>query len=179
MSDQDLTPEQVEELEEAFSLFDEDGSGDITIKELEHALRAFGFKPSDDELKKMIQEIDKDGNGAVNFDEFKQVMRYRVTDSVLESEVQEAFRLFDLDGDNFINASDLKQAMLNMGERLTDVETEMMLRLADRDGDGRIDLAEFRRVMQDGDKWLKLRAEAVEDILLPGDGEQSDDSDKG
>lgn len=49
------------EYREAFNLFDRDKSGEISIQELEVAMRSMGLNPTEDELKKLIAEVDKDG----------------------------------------------------------------------------------------------------------------------
>jgi len=49
------------ECKEAFSIFDRDNSGTITVKELEIALKSMGQHPTKDELEKMIIEVDVDG----------------------------------------------------------------------------------------------------------------------
>ena len=51
----ELTEEQKQEIREAFDLFDADGSGTIDVKELKVAMRALGFEPKKEEIKKMIQ----------------------------------------------------------------------------------------------------------------------------
>merc|ERR1719229_1854594 len=56
----ELTDEQKQEIREAFDLFDTDGSGTIDAKELRVAMRALGFEPKKEEIKKMIADIDKD-----------------------------------------------------------------------------------------------------------------------
>ena len=55
----ELTEEQKQEIREAFDLFDPDGSGTIDAKELKVAMRALGFEPKKEEIKKMIADIDK------------------------------------------------------------------------------------------------------------------------
>lgn len=57
----ELTEEQKQEIKEAFDLFDTDGSEKIDAKELKVAMRALGFEPKKEEIKKMISDIDKDG----------------------------------------------------------------------------------------------------------------------
>ena len=57
----------------------------------------------------------------------------------INEEIQEAFRVFDRDGDGFISAAELKHVMNNLGEKLTDEEVDQMIIDADRDGDGKID----------------------------------------
>lgn len=49
------------ELQEAFSLFDKDGSGTISNEELEVVMKSLGQNPSEEELQKMIKEVDADG----------------------------------------------------------------------------------------------------------------------
>ena len=44
-------------------MFDADGSGTIDVKELKVAMRALGFEPKKEEIKKMIADIDKEGAG--------------------------------------------------------------------------------------------------------------------
>ena len=47
--------------------------------------------------------------------------------------------VFDNDGDGYISAPELRQVMMNLGEKLTETEVDEMVREADIDGDGRID----------------------------------------
>ena len=54
---------QMQELREAFDLFDTDGSGTIDTKELQVALRALGFDSKKEKVRKMIADIDLDGSG--------------------------------------------------------------------------------------------------------------------
>jgi calmodulin len=55
-----------------------------------------------------------------------------------EIELRESFRVFDKNGDGYITASELRQVMLTLGEKLTDDEVNEMIREADVDGDGKV-----------------------------------------
>ena len=69
-----LTDDEVEELRQAFDLFDTDGSGMIDPKELRAAMQSLGFETKNQTIYQMIQDIDKDGDGDVDFDEFLDLM---------------------------------------------------------------------------------------------------------
>jgi|UniRef100_A0A914Q6S0 calmodulin len=63
-----------EELREAFRLYDKEGNGYIAVSDLREILRALDDNINDDELDEMIAEIDTDGSGTVDFDEFMEMM---------------------------------------------------------------------------------------------------------
>lgn len=62
-----LTEEQIAEFKEAFSLFDKDGDGTITTKELGTVMRSLGQNPTEAELQDMINEVDADGTQVICF----------------------------------------------------------------------------------------------------------------
>ncbi|XP_058089498.1 calmodulin-like protein 3 [Magnolia sinica] len=63
-------------LKEAFDVFDENGDGLITVEELALVLTSLGLKQGMgmEECRKMISKVDMDGDGMVNFKEFKRMM---------------------------------------------------------------------------------------------------------
>ena len=65
-----ITSEQKVEYREAFALFDKNGDGTITVTELGTVMRSLGNNPTESELQDMINEVDADGNGTLEFDEF-------------------------------------------------------------------------------------------------------------
>jgi len=139
-----LTEEQIAEYKEAFSLFDKDGDGTITTKELGTVMRSLGQNPTEAELQDMI-EVEADGNDTIEFPEFLTMMARKDTDS--EEEIREAFRVFDKGCKAFITAADLRHVMTNLGEKLTDEEVDEMIREADIDGDGQVNYEEFVTMM--------------------------------
>ncbi|XP_050534004.1 calmodulin-alpha isoform X3 [Daktulosphaira vitifoliae] len=139
-----LTEEQIAEFKEAFSLFDKDGDGTITTKELGTVMRSLGQNPTEAELQDMINEVDADGNGTIDFPEFLTMMARKMKDTDSEEEIREAFRVFDKDGNGFISAAELRHVMTNLGEKLTDEEVDEMIREADIDGDGQVNYEDFQ-----------------------------------
>lgn len=142
-----LTEDQVAEFKEAFAFIDENGDGQISIDELETVMRSLGQNPTYAELQEMINEVDVDGNGLIDFPEFLQMMARKMKDTDSDEEIREAFRVFDKDGDGFISAAELRRVMTNLGEKLTDEEVNEMIREADVDGDGKINYEEFVAMM--------------------------------
>ena len=75
---QELTQEQIMEFKEAFCLFDKDGDGCITADELATVIRSLDQNPTEQELQDMINEIDSDGNGTIEFSEFLNLMANKI-----------------------------------------------------------------------------------------------------
>eukprot|EP00966_Prymnesium_polylepis_P217386 5031343-Prymnesium_polylepis.1 len=84
----ELSPEQVEEIKEAFNLFDADGSGSIDYRELKAAMKALGIQVKKEELKKMITDVDTDGSGSVEFPEFLTMMSAKMGASDTREELK-------------------------------------------------------------------------------------------
>ena len=74
----DLTEEQRQEIKEAFDLFDSEGNGVIDAKELKVAMRALGFEPKKEEVKKLLGEIDRAGEGVIKYEEFLDIMTQKM-----------------------------------------------------------------------------------------------------
>ncbi|KAK1235967.1 hypothetical protein PQX77_000793 [Marasmius sp. AFHP31] len=146
MSDQ-LSEEQINEFKEAFGLFDRDGDGTITTRELGTVMRSLGQNPTEVELQDMINEVDADGNGTIDFNEFLSMMSKKVHHADSEEEIRQAFKVFDKDGSGAISATELRNVMESLGERLSESEIDAMMKEADVDGDGTISYNEFVKMM--------------------------------
>ena len=137
------TRAQVKEFKEAFDIFDVDGGGTITAEELGEVMKSLGQKPSKAQLTAMVNEIDADGDGAIDFPEFLTMMLRKMNEGDPEKELRDVFMVFDKDKSGTISAEELKSVMKVIGEKLTDQEIEDAIRLADTTGDGEVDYDEF------------------------------------
>ncbi|WOL14401.1 hypothetical protein Cni_G23181 [Canna indica] len=115
---------------------DVDGDGQINYEEfvkvmmaklhnyegLRNVMCSLGQNPTEAELQYLINEVDADG---IDFPEFLKLLARRMKDADLE-DLNEAFRVFDNDLNDFIYAAELRHVMTNLGEKLTDEEVNEM-----------------------------------------------------
>ena len=106
-------------------------------------MRSQGEYPTEAELQDMINEIDADGNGTIDFPEYLAMEARKMEGPETEEDLKEAFMNFDNDGNGYISAAELRQAFINLGEMLYEWEVEEMIREADIDGDKHINYEEF------------------------------------
>lgn len=145
----ELTDEQRADLAEAFHLLDVEGVNTITANDLKVALRALGYEPHKDKLKKIISEVDKDSmSNTLMLDEFEKIMKAKLFEYENEEEIDIAFPLFTEGKSDYITIEDLKRVAAELGEEMPLDALEEMIREADVvDHDGMISKAEFMRVM--------------------------------
>ena len=74
----ELSQEQVEELRQAFDMFDRDKGGSISTRELGYTMRAMGMNPTEAEILDLLCEFDSDNNGTIEFEEFCLMMSGRM-----------------------------------------------------------------------------------------------------
>ena len=80
----------------SFILF-QNGDGFISAKELGVLMRTLGRNPTEDEIMNIMNEIDVDHNGKLDFSEFTVMMKDKLTQEDLELEIKQAFRsIFEL-----------------------------------------------------------------------------------
>merc|ERR1711998_441799 len=111
-----LSDEQLDEIREAFSLFDSDASGMIDIRELKAAMRALGFEVKNDELKKMVTDVDNDGNGTIEFAEFLMMMTAKMGEKDTRDDIT-----------NKISFRNLARVAEELGENIDDEELQDMI----------------------------------------------------
>merc|ERR1711957_778298 len=115
-----LSDEQMEEIREAFGLFDGDASGAIDVRELKAAMRALGFEVKNEELKKMVSDVDGDGNGTIEFGEFLGMMTGKMGEKDSREDIEKVFKLFDDDSSSKITFKNLARVAEELGETIDD-----------------------------------------------------------
>lgn len=136
-----LTEDQIEEYKDAFHLFDRDGNGKVSSDELGPLMRSLGSNPKDEHLQDLINEVDYDGDGVLNFLEFIDLMVYDKKQIDSDLELIEAFRAFDSDETGVIDSADIREAFMRMSEGMSDVED--LIDAANVRGDRKVTFDEF------------------------------------
>ncbi|KAK7272011.1 hypothetical protein RJT34_28341 [Clitoria ternatea] len=139
------------ELKRVFQMFDHNGDGRITKKELNDSLENLGIFIPDKELAEMIEKIDVNGDGCVDVDEFGELYESIMGGRDQEEDMREAFNVFDQNGDGFITVEELRSVLSSLGlkQGRTLEDCKRMIMKVDVDGDGMVDFKEFKQMM----KW--------------------------
>ena len=87
----------------------------IDKRELGIVMRSLGQNPTEAELQDMMNEVDVDGNGVVDFPEFLTMKARIMRDTDPEEEIKEAFKVFDKDGNGYVSPAELRHVMGNLG----------------------------------------------------------------
>ena len=77
-----LEVDEIKVLKLCFNLFDVKKQDFLGADDLDDILRAMGFRPSKEELKEILEEIDEDGSGEIEFGEFCQVSEHFQKDPI-------------------------------------------------------------------------------------------------
>jgi len=154
MADDEVLPkEQVEMLKKCFDTFDREKLGYITADTVAGMLSMMGLKFNSKELREIIEEIDEDGSGQIEFDEFLILAKKFMTedededDGELEKELKEAFRLYDKEANGYITTIVLKEILATLDSSLSNEDLDGMIDEIDEDGSGTVDFDEFMAMM--------------------------------
>ena len=138
---------------EIFKMFDKKKKGSFGVKELVEVMKLYGMSPNEQEALEMILVIDTDGDGKITFEEFLNVFLQRLKDSTeAQDELREAFRVFDKESNGFVSVEELRQALTECGEKLTEEEVQEMVREISSPDSRNINYEELITIMTSGRK---------------------------
>merc|ERR1711993_72367 len=127
--------DEIKVLKICFNLFDVKKQEFLGADDLDDILRAMGFRPSKEELKEILEEIDEDGSGEIEFEEFCQLcakfLIEEPDEETMKKELKEAFRVYDKEANGFITTDQLREIIAEI----------------DEDGSGTMDFDEFCAMM--------------------------------
>ncbi|CAF4523426.1 unnamed protein product, partial [Rotaria socialis] len=111
-------------------------------------LADLGYNVPESELTTLINQLDMDKSGTIEFEEYLSFMLTFIKKNITtEDNLKDAFNLFDQNNDGYIETKDLREIMTNLGERITDEDIDEMMREADIDKDFKVNFYEFQRIM--------------------------------
>lgn len=182
-----------------FERYDKDGTGFLSVGEISHLLWDVGCAPhsrrEQEEIAQLIQVVDQDGNGEIDFTEF-QVLSQRIDEKLksmrYEAEIEHAmtvgfseaqlrdlrwvFDSLDADGSEKLSAFEVRAGLAKMDKKVSMHAFETAFNALDEDGSGELDFLEFldfMQLMRDGEgifaedsQKLPSRAKFFESGLL-------------
>ena len=140
----------VEELRRVYDLYDINQDGKISTPELKAVLIIFGYHVSDQDLRDIVDDMDSNHNGVIDFPEFGRLIEaYPPKAGGLETleDFVTAFRALDQDGNGVISGAEIRASMEAMGVTMTDEEVQAAIKEGDTNGDGVINYEEFANML--------------------------------
>ena len=133
-----LSNDEVDEIRQAFDLFDTNGTGKIDPKELKAAMQSLGFDSKNPTIYTLIADLDTPEaakNGGVNFDDFVGSINNKLGDKESKEGIHRIFELFiDDPNADTITLSSLKKIAQELGENMSAEELKDMLERSSANG---------------------------------------------
>lgn len=144
-----LEKDQILVLKKCFDGFaDEEGA--IPVDQVGSILSMMGMKVKPSALREIIEDIDEDGSGLLEFAEFCQLAaKFLVEEDeeALKKELKEAFRIYDKEQLGYISIETLKEILRELDNKLTEDDLDSIIEEVDEDGSGTLDFDEFMEMM--------------------------------
>ena len=154
----------VDQAMKLFLVFEDGDSGVLSFSEFNEAIKEMGMDPSSEQVKRLFNRVDSDGNGRIDFEEFLKL--YKLVnnkdkdktednketheDSSIDEERRKSLqllKLFDKDGDGSLSVAEWQTVLDRMGMKCTPREAQALFSNVDSDGDGKIDIDEFMQYL--------------------------------
>jgi calmodulin len=144
-----MSKDELAEFREIFNLVDKDKGGSISRDELGELMDTLGIRASKEEIDLMINEIDEDNNGEIDFEEFVAVMSRKVNANYTSTEVKSAFKAFEINGSSgYVTIDSLRKALMSYGtEKLSLQQANDLLSQLGQDNQGRVNYIDYVNMM--------------------------------
>jgi calmodulin len=140
---------------DAFEMFDINRDGHVSKQEIKTVMAQLGEAINNEKVDSIVRAADIDSDGIISIEEFHKSV-YPALSTMVRSAAEEmskkkreenasleSFKIFDVDGDGFVTAEEIKAVLNKLGRGATDEAVAAMIKAADVDGDGRISRNEF------------------------------------
>ncbi|XXH01767.1 hypothetical protein Hte_008128 [Hypoxylon texense] len=143
-----LSQEEIQVFKELFDSYDTDKGGNISVEEFAKVMsQSPGKPPTQAEVEQIVKEVDLDGDGTINFNEFITMMTgqpYPPLDD--DAEYASAWKQFEPSLNGSITQSQFRQLMAGLGESISDAEVDQLVNNVD--GEGKLSYKEFVHFMK-------------------------------
>jgi calmodulin len=144
-----LSEEELQEFRDIFTLADREANGHINKAQLGELLETLGIDATAEELDLMLKEIDEDGSGLIEFDEFVSIMSRKVNASYSADQVKRAFKTFEgVSPDGYVRADFLVKALCTYGkDKMTEEQAAELVSQMESDPSGLINYKHYVDIM--------------------------------
>ena len=182
----DFGPEELELVKEQFDKIDTDGTGDLSLEELTTVLRSLGENITTEQVQDLINQVDENGDGEVQFPEFVEILKLQRKKAGANApslklaiifgpeEVENIRRQFlqiDQDGSGEIDEEELGNLIQMLGFRIKDFDLKQIIDEVDMNKTGTINFSEFLHVVynmrqSDSSGFAKLLKQGIAEGLF-------------
>merc|ERR1712018_1015015 len=144
-----LDEEQMRNLKRTFDQFDSDKSGALSVDTVHMILKMMGIHVSTMAVQEIVDEIDEDESGLLEFPEFVQLAAKFLIEEDEEQmkwELKEAFRIYK-HGNGYITTDVLKEILREIDGTLSEHNLDQIIDEVDEDESGTVDFDEFMQMM--------------------------------
>ncbi|XP_063700634.1 troponin C, isoallergen Bla g 6.0101-like [Culicoides brevitarsis] len=143
--------EQMRLLKEIFDQFDIEKTGLCPLKIIPTTLSTLGVKMKEEELEKLIKEVDANGSGTIEFGEYIELAQRFIEPeddyNKVYAELRQVFMIFDKEHKGYLDIAEFKAIIKEIEPELPENELNDVVEEVDVDGSGRIEFEEFLAVM--------------------------------
>jgi centrin-1 len=133
-----LSQDEVDEIRQAFDLFDTNGTGRIDPKELKAAMQSLGFDTKNPTIFQLIADLDTPEaakKGGIEFEAFVEAINNKLGDKETKDGIRRIFDLFiDDPQSETITLASLRRIARELGEQMSNEELKDMLERASSNG---------------------------------------------
>lgn len=144
----ELSEDQIAVTKEVFDQFD-DEDGYLSVQKLGDVMKSLGYNMKKTQLKELMDQVDQDGSGTVDFEEFLPLVAHELKKKEDEKFYYTLFRILDKKKRGWIGVDDLRFILEGLAEEvdLTSEEINDMITDIDEDGNGQVSFQEFLTLM--------------------------------
>eukprot|EP00639_Heterosigma_akashiwo_P003737 CAMPEP_0194577268 /NCGR_PEP_ID=MMETSP0292-20121207/12111_1 /TAXON_ID=39354 /ORGANISM="Heterosigma akashiwo, Strain CCMP2393" /LENGTH=461 /DNA_ID=CAMNT_0039429603 /DNA_START=96 /DNA_END=1477 /DNA_ORIENTATION=- len=153
------------EQKKVFETVDKGHDKTLTLSEFKMAMKKMGFQLTEQELEEEFAAFDEDGNGTMDYAEFKKFVASKEKKSKNEVNCRSVFEKMDKDHGMSLSFSEFKKSMRQMGFKFTDAELRQDFEAFDADHSGDISFPEFRKFVESKERGVNKELAQLEQLL--------------